>query len=225
MNSCVYLILISFWTFCSSEPECSKFHYEERTLEKIIKTEFIVERLKSDVSERDGITKAALEKNQEDLAKIKNDLIDLEDRHDKECKAITEKASAVAFKASNLKNLNPSTGETLIFTTTHFDNNTGYDNTTGIYTAATRGLYLFTCQLCVYQNKRVQIQLVQGQTTVNSMYTDGGKMSGACRRMVDVLVLNTNEQVRIKVGYFSGSTVFWENSSGTNIFSGVLISI
>jgi hypothetical protein len=57
------------------------------------------------------------------------------------------------------------------------------------------------------------------------MYTDGGKMGGACRRMVDVLVLNTNEQVRIKVGYFSGSTVFWENSSGTNIFSGVLISI
>ncbi|XP_060606057.1 uncharacterized protein LOC132758401 [Ruditapes philippinarum] len=157
MNSCIYFILISFWTFCSSEPECSKFHYEERTLEKIIKTEFIIERLKSELSERDGITKAAMEKNQEDLEKIKNDLVDFEERHEKECKEKTEKASAVAFRASNLKNLNPSTGETLIFTTTHFDKNAGYDNRTGIYTAATRGLYLFTCQLCVHPDKRVLI--------------------------------------------------------------------
>ena len=82
MNLCVCLILVSIWTSCSSEPECSRFHYEEKTLEKIIKTEFVVDKLKSELKESDGTTKAELEKIRTDLEKINSELVALKERYD-----------------------------------------------------------------------------------------------------------------------------------------------
>ena len=124
-----------------------------------------------------------------------------------------------------MKDLEPRIDDTIIFTSTSFDKGSGYDNTTGIYTAPASGLFMFTCQLCVEANKFVNIVLAQGKTRVNNMYTDGGKIAGACRKMVDVLMLAKGDEVRIAVYGKEDGRVFWESGRSTNIFTGILISV
>ena len=82
MNSCIWLVLVSILSFCSSDQECSRFHYEEKTLEKIVKTDFLVGRLKSKLKESEATTKAELEKIREDLKEIKSDVMTVKERYE-----------------------------------------------------------------------------------------------------------------------------------------------
>jgi hypothetical protein len=62
------MILMTVVVTCSSEPQCSKFHYEEKLLEKMIRTEILVENMKKQINDIE--TRVTGE-----LAKLKDDTV------------------------------------------------------------------------------------------------------------------------------------------------------
>jgi hypothetical protein len=72
-------ILITVIAACSSEPHCSKFHYEEKLLEKMIRTEILVENTKKQMADIETRVTGALAKLSEDTATWKVEIEALQD--------------------------------------------------------------------------------------------------------------------------------------------------
>jgi hypothetical protein len=69
----------------SAEPSCSKFHYEEQTLRKMIMVEILVDKLKADIEEtkenvHDTLANITTEctKSAEKLGQVTSRIVDIE---------------------------------------------------------------------------------------------------------------------------------------------------
>ena len=65
----------------------------------------------------------------------------------------------IVFSANIVTTLAPSSGQTLVFSSVLSNIGSGYDSSSGIFTAPVNGTYSFTVQLCVF-NKNGQFSLV-----------------------------------------------------------------
>lgn len=225
----------------ASEPQCSPFHYQEQMLEKMIKLEMLVQKMKVDM---DVTQQSVLEvtqrlnddvsmlKSEWDEAKslIRNNTAKVKRNPDeqniqnvqimKENKDST-KIPTVAFQAYDLTNASPSNGETLIFKTTLLNEEQGYDNATGKFTAPLTGAYLFTAQFCIAGG---------GGSTHYAFVVDNVFMKRGYFRQYDsfscftadvITVLKTGARVWVTVPLIT--TTFYQNVNYWNSFSGVLV--
>jgi hypothetical protein len=70
----------------------------------------------------------------------------------------------VAFRAKDVINIAPTTGQNFIFKTYLFNFGDGYDNQTGIFTAPKNGTYLFAIHLCTTESHFICYEITMNGT-------------------------------------------------------------
>ncbi|XP_045187008.1 complement C1q subcomponent subunit A-like [Mercenaria mercenaria] len=128
-------------------------------------------------------------------------------------------SSSVIFRAKDVKDITPSSGDILVFKTTRLNEENGYDNSSGTFTAPVSGTYLFTIQLCVPSRTTLGYDIVAGNKEIQQGYFYD-KNNDSCHTANGITILRAGEQVWIKVLY---SSKLQQGLNLWNSFSGVLI--
>lgn len=134
-------------------------------------------------------------------------------------------APKIAFTATSLVNLSPSTGQTMIFNSTLVNEGLAYNTSTGIFTSPVNGTFSFSAQICVQLNHHLYVAI-----TVNGVMYAAAHLYDAnteiCDTMVAVALLQTNSKVWLKCTSGDGrEAVYKSDLFRLNSFSGYLISI
>ncbi|XP_045200343.2 uncharacterized protein LOC123554329 [Mercenaria mercenaria] len=236
----VFTILSAIITIASaSEPQCSRFHYEEQTLLKMLKLEMFVQKMKDEL---ESTQQKVLDKLQDldrdktqfkleleaDMGNIKTEFNEMKEKNEadmteyaEEVEKIKESAisSPVVFQAKDVTDTSPGKDHTLVFKTTMLNKGNGYDNSTGIFTAPVSGTYLFTIQLCVPVNTSPWYNIVAENKLIQTGYFYDRK-SNSCHTADGITILQAEERVWINIPYPSKLK---QGSEYWNSFSGVLI--
>ncbi|XP_045191002.2 uncharacterized protein LOC123547815 [Mercenaria mercenaria] len=179
------VIFITIFRYSVSEPHCSKFHYEEKLLEKMIRLEIFVEAMKMEIDEsRKQVTttlgnlqterSSTWEKTlltvketgvttlnsviQETKTQVQEELKVLaaeKERWNKGLKECVKMPEVVLFSARRPKQSTATRGQTIIFTEIILNKGDAYNKENGVFTAPYTGVYTFTVQFCVYPGKYV----------------------------------------------------------------------
>lgn len=218
----VIILLLRYVEADEPSCTCSKFHYEEQMLEKMVRMEFSVERMKQDMVEAKEAMFKKLEafkmEYEKEVANSKSELLKLNES------LITP---TVAFKARLVRNQSPQIDEVIVFTEPLFNHGGHYDNVTGVFTAPVAGNYLFTIQLSLYTGKTMYFSIVVDNERVTNgyFYEQNTYKSNTADAIV---VLNKGSRVWVK--YMRGSTtgsvvIEGNNDYRWNTFSGILIHL
>jgi hypothetical protein len=114
--------------------------------------------------------------------------------------------------------------EILVFERVITNEGSGYNNTTGIFTASIKGLYLFTVHICASHKKWSTIGLVLDGTFV-ARSTNYNSHSFSCGSVSVIVKMETGRQVWVANVYGSNRHVLaGEDNYVMNTFSRVLIS-
>jgi hypothetical protein len=89
-----YLIIPIVIVACSSEPHCSKFHYEEKLLEKMIRTEMFVENMKKQIDDIEARVTGALAELKEDTVTWKGEIETMQESSEANLITLQEKAKS-----------------------------------------------------------------------------------------------------------------------------------
>ena len=130
----------------------------------------------------------------------------------------------VAFHANNVKDLIlDQKKEVLVFQNIITNEGSGYDKSTGIFTAPVEGVYNFIVHVCAENKKYSTIGLVlDGAFIAKSVQYDADQW--ACGSVGSIVTMKSGKQVW--VASTGGSTSYVlrrENTYFMNTFSGVLI--
>ncbi|XP_053403080.1 uncharacterized protein LOC128558228 [Mercenaria mercenaria] len=247
----------------AAEPVCSKFVYEEQLLEKMVRTEFKVETMESEIKKtqfsvlntlneikkkdadiidrfddfRNNITEEMIanakdtEKKEEffknlfeelrknltnDMENQRNALTELQDAEEKV-------RSSVAFYAHHVTDTTLDVAdEIIVFDSTITNEGSGYDESTGIFTAPEGGLYHFNINVCTYYGKYSFVGLVlAGQVVARTANYD--KDYYTCNSVGALVRVKSGEQIWVKCTSASSNRKLIEDDLRMNTFSGVLL--
>ncbi|XP_053374087.1 uncharacterized protein LOC128546784 [Mercenaria mercenaria] len=194
-------ILAYLLSVAGTEPQCSKFHFEEKLLEKSVRMELKMSSL------------------HEELADMRERVSTLENKQDM---IITP---TVVFTARGPNNLRPLDGQLIVFKTTVMNLGSGYDNLTGVFTAPHKGIYLFTTQFCIPPGSRYMYSAIvhEDVTVKGSLIYDNN--SDFCTSADVIVGMKKEERVWVKCVRTSSksSDVLRESETDWNTFSGVLL--
>jgi len=115
----------------------------------------------------------------------------------------------------------PSQHQAFVFTTKTAERGTsGYDASTGMFTASVAGLYLFTVNACVQSSGYVNLQIVQDDAPLlaSSHYAGSGGLP--CFSLQAFADLTSGQQVWVKC---ASSCNYYHDGYGWMQFSGALI--
>ncbi|XP_045170016.2 uncharacterized protein LOC123532613 [Mercenaria mercenaria] len=214
------------------EPHCSKFHYEEQTLEKIIRLEFQMERLQLEMENTQKRTLDTLNELENFKEKFSTEFngikeqnrLNLENRSE-DLKILKDSVSipTVAFRSRNPSSTSPKSGDKIVFTDTLHDSAKSYDNRTGIFTAPVAGTYLFNVHLCLADGSRYIYYAINVESTAvtNTLLHDSSERF--CNSATAIVYLRKDDNVYIKVPGTS-SNALREAGNEWNMFSGVLLN-
>ncbi|XP_045167984.2 uncharacterized protein LOC123531246 [Mercenaria mercenaria] len=226
------LIILLLQGKTHGEPHCSKFHYEEQTLKKIIHLEFQMERLKSEMENTQKRTMDMLnelENFKETLSTEFNGIkeqnrLDLENRSE-DFRILKDSVSipVIAFQSRNPSTINPKSGDKIVFTVTLHDSANSYDNKTGIFTAPVSGTYLFNVQLCLASGtKYIHYAIyVESTAVTNTLLYDSSQRF--CNSATAIVYLRKDDGVYTKAISTNGNALR-EAGYEWNMFSGVLLN-
>ncbi|XP_053375911.1 complement C1q and tumor necrosis factor-related protein 9A-like isoform X2 [Mercenaria mercenaria] len=246
----------------ATEPVCSKFDYEEKLLEKMIRTEIKVEAIESEiVKTQDSVLKT--------LNEIKKKVADINDKFEDLRNNITEEMIAktkdlekkeelfknsfeelrtkftndmenqrnaltvakeemakpsVAFYAHHVTDLVLDVSdEIIVFDTIITNEGSGYDTSTGIFTAPVEGLYQFTVHVCSKTGKYSVIGLsLAGKVVAAAVNYD--KDSETCSSVGAVVRMNSGEQIWVKCTSGYSTYRLYQDNYRMNTFSGILLN-
>ncbi|XP_060597909.1 uncharacterized protein LOC132751714 [Ruditapes philippinarum] len=230
------LFVLLFITAVLSEPECSKFHYEEQTLNKMIRQEIAMEKLQTDMASTQQQVIDALGKLTEttqqlrddwnnertNLKRVTNELMEENNKSVRNFAAEIErlKGHSVIFRSNDIADLSPTSGKTFVFKTTSLNQGLGYSNRTGIFTAPVAGTYMFSIQLCVEGSHELFYALVVDNENIKIGSFYDTRIT-TCYNTDTVVVLAKYSNVQVKClaspCRLHSSGVYW------NTFSGVLL--
>ncbi|XP_053375907.1 complement C1q and tumor necrosis factor-related protein 9A-like isoform X3 [Mercenaria mercenaria] len=264
INAFVLLFLINRVNVSlATEPVCSKFDYEEKLLEKVIRQEIKVETMRREiVKTQDSVLNT--------LNEIKKKVGDINDRFEDLRNNITEEMIAktkdiekkeeffknlfdelrtnftndienqrsaltdlkeeiarpsVAFYAHHVTDLALDvTDKIILFDKILTDEGSGYDTSTGIFTAPVGGLYQFTVHVCAQTGKFSVVGLVLDGKAVAAT-VNYGTNTDTCSSVGAVVRVKSGEQIWVKctTGHSSAYRLF-QNSHRMNTFSGILLN-
>ncbi|XP_053375909.1 complement C1q-like protein 3 isoform X2 [Mercenaria mercenaria] len=218
----------------TTEPVCSKFDYEEKLLEKMIRTEVKVEAIESEiVKTQDSVLNT--------LNEIKKKVVDINDRFEDLRNNITEEMIAktkdlekneeeiarpsVAFYAHHVTDLALDvTDEIIVFDTIVTNEGSGYEKSTGIFTAPVGGLYQFTGYVCAQTGKYSFVGLsLAGKVVAAATNYDSGYYT--CSSVGAVVRVKSGEEIWMKctLGHNSAYRLF-QDQFRMNTFSGILLN-
>ncbi|XP_045198942.2 heavy metal-binding protein HIP-like [Mercenaria mercenaria] len=240
MNGVVIVSLFLGNAIFASEPECSRFHYEEKTLEKMIKLEILVQKMKTDVEKTEKLVFDTLQDMKKEREQTKHDWETEKEAMKKELKEMKEtnrkqigqyakevenfkesvSLSTITFAAElDQPNAKFVSGQIFIYKKTILNEGNGYDNTNGIFTAPVKGTYFFTVQFCTPSGDAVGFAIMSDNAEIKRGYMYDGKRN-CCHSSDAFAVLSKGGRVWIKctapvIPVHSGN--YW------NTFSGALI--
>ncbi|XP_060606814.1 C1q-related factor-like isoform X2 [Ruditapes philippinarum] len=220
----------------NDEPICSKFDYEEKLLEKMIRMEMKMEKIieevnnkekdvmtiATDVSQRVGNVENNAIQFQHDVNQTMIELSDNFKEETAKLKTLADKSllPIVGFNArlSSTKTVN--TGNKVVYDTVITNQGEGYDSVTGVFTAPHTGLYFFTAHVCNQGNKDVQYAIYQEGTliTTSTQYDNGGVYS--CSSVSTIAMVNKAERVWVQS---LDTSVYYVDSRRWNTFAGSLL--
>ncbi|XP_060581258.1 complement C1q tumor necrosis factor-related protein 5-like [Ruditapes philippinarum] len=131
---------------------------------------------------------------------------------------------SVAFYAHQLKDvLLDTTDEILIFEKTFTNEGTGYDTSTGLFTAPVGGLYQFNVHTCAYNGKYSYLGLVM-EGNVIAADANFGDANFGCNTFGAIIRVKSGSKVWVKSTSSSSGYQLYQNSLRMNTFSGVLVN-
>ncbi|XP_060554033.1 heavy metal-binding protein HIP-like isoform X2 [Ruditapes philippinarum] len=238
------IFFLSYLLTCakSEEPHCSKYDFEEKVLEKMVRMEFQMERMKSEMEqtvksvdrklnemvekqEKHTLSiKTTQEKFDETIEALQNKTSEIIDTKLKELQILKDQivTPTVVFKARLNANTAAPAGQVIVFPTVLFNEGDAYSNDTGEFTATTNGTYLFTIALCVQANKYLYVGImVDGVAyTRTNIYGDANY---GCHTADTIAVLKAGQSVWVQSSVSSSGNILQHSSSYWNTFSGVLL--
>lgn len=210
---CFYFI---FSTISGKEPVCSRFDYEEKTLEKIIRQEFLLTRVKED-----------LEATQKQMMDAINDLRNVDNEIKETLKSMSggsknrNVTEVIAFSAYDPQNKNPVTGEIVAFSKAQLNKGDAYNTLNGHFTAPVAGLYQFHAHICNSYGKYIVFAIMENgyELAASTQWDD----TGSCGSMSTLAIVNVGESVFLKCKLCQDGVAFYDDINRRNFFSGVLL--
>ncbi|XP_060590651.1 caprin-2-like [Ruditapes philippinarum] len=134
------------------------------------------------------------------------------------------KTPSVAFFAHNVVDLKlDRTNKIIIFTTATTNEGSGYDTSTGIFTAPVGGLYLFIVNFCSLKKQHSPLALVlSGNVIARSSNYNADYHS--CSSFSAIVRVKSSEKVWVKFMYGSPGYALYKDAWMLNSFSGILIN-
>jgi IMP cyclohydrolase len=133
---------------------------------------------------------------------------------------------SVAFNAHHVADVNlDEANERIVFDTVITNEGSGYDSSTGIFTAPVGGMYQFTVHICTDTSKYSYIGIVHADNIFAKKYQYASG-NPYCSSVGGVIRVNSGEQVWVQ-STSSASNRQLNDSSGSsrmNIFYGMLIN-
>ncbi|XP_060552777.1 complement C1q-like protein 4 [Ruditapes philippinarum] len=129
----------------------------------------------------------------------------------------------VLFRARNVKNTSPSSGEVIIFQTVLTNIGSAYDHQSGMFTAPVAGLYIFTLQLCIADEQYIYFEIVvDDEPILKSVGVDDYNKWSTGDSFSTAAILEAGAKVWVK--YHSGSKkCICTNTDHWNMFHGFLV--
>ncbi|XP_045176030.2 heavy metal-binding protein HIP-like [Mercenaria mercenaria] len=243
----ILLICIMLVAPCCTEPHCSKFHYEESLLEKMIRTEILVQNMKKEIGDIQNQVRESLANLKEETNTWKTEIETLQENSKTKLAELSEKASSeldknmqkvddlkgravlpnVVFNAKKVINDSPGSGNTIVFTEIILNLGEAYSPDTGVFTAPHGGTYLITVQLCVDGSKYIDYGLVVDEVYMNVARYQDNHAVVCCYGSTTTVSLKPGSKVWVKVvnRSSSGTLLYGSNSNYWNTFTGVLIRV
>ncbi|XP_060601248.1 complement C1q and tumor necrosis factor-related protein 9A-like isoform X3 [Ruditapes philippinarum] len=113
--------------------------------------------------------------------------------------------------------------EIIIFTKSLINEGTGYDTSTGIFTAPVGGLYQFIVHTCTYYAKYAHIGLVW-EDKVIAAGLNYDKDYDTCSTVGAIVRVRSGEKIWVKVTSSGSNRQLYQDSNTMNTFSGVLVN-
>lgn len=128
---------------------------------------------------------------------------------------------AVAFYVRQIENTSPEYAETLRFSHEMYNEGSGYNNTTGVFTALVQGVYLFSVQLCDYSHQKTVYAInVEGNDVIRS--EQDGRDLHSCVTLETLSVVRPYDRIRV-TSLQSGAEIY-QNFDHWNTFAGTLLN-
>ncbi|XP_060554038.1 C1q-related factor-like [Ruditapes philippinarum] len=228
----------------SEEPHCSKYDFEEKVLEKMVRMEFQMERMESEMEQtvksvdrklnemdekeakNSNTIKTTQEKLSEKMEALQNKTSEVIDTKLKELQILKDKivTPTVAFKARLNGHTAVPVGQVIVFPVVLFNEGEGYNSQTGKFTAAINGTYLFTIALCVLGSKYLYADIMVDGVAYTRTYIQD-KDNNDCHTADTVVVLKAGQSVWVEPSLSdSGKIIQHHPSYYWNTFSGVLLN-
>ncbi|XP_052764445.1 uncharacterized protein LOC128206180 [Mya arenaria] len=212
------------------EPECSRYHYEEQILERVVRMGMEFEYQKKDVTNILETVAAKLDTFSNELQvlkreneELKNNLKDEVQISISDLEKIKEKMflPVVFFNSKTVADTTIKAGHTIVFTETMVNDGNGYDNTTGIFTAPEDGIYLVSLHVCVKNKQNLYYGLViDGKDSLRGeMYEH---YAYSCNSVQQLLTIKAGNRVWIQV--YANDVVLHQSASHWNMFSALLLN-
>ncbi|XP_060561182.1 complement C1q tumor necrosis factor-related protein 5-like [Ruditapes philippinarum] len=130
----------------------------------------------------------------------------------------------IAFYAHHVKDLVLDTAnKILVFEKTITNEGTGYDTSTGIFTAPVGGLYQFVVHACARYSKYAYLGLVLGGNVIAADANYGDESHG-CNTFGSIVRVKLGAKVWVKSTSPSSNRQLIQDTHGMNTFSGVLVN-
>ncbi|XP_052774985.1 uncharacterized protein LOC128213377 [Mya arenaria] len=198
-----------------SEPKCSRFDYEERLLEKMVRLEWQFERLQEEWRESRSAMVDGRAKVEIALQGHLERLVDAEEMA----------RVSVSVSERRIEEVILNVTETANKALLKLDENigAGYTPSSGKFTSPTSGLYMFTIQLCVEKDSSMYFELIKGGTDRLQMSRIYNAGSSQCNTADAFVMLAMNETVAVQATSSYSINIQTDDSIFWNTFAGVLL--
>ncbi|XP_060578798.1 complement C1q tumor necrosis factor-related protein 5-like [Ruditapes philippinarum] len=130
----------------------------------------------------------------------------------------------IAFYAHQLKDMIlDTTDEILIFEKTFTNEGTGYDTSTGLFTAPVGGLYQFVVHTCPYKEKHAYLGLVLEGNVIAAHAYDADNTYG-CNTFGAIVRVKSGAKIWVKSTASGSNYQLYQSVYRFNTFSGLLVN-